>query len=119
MKQVLLFSALVMLVAGCNLEGEPTLVIAPGTDVIIDGEKASVFGFDHCPKDEMAGLFGPFLSSHSCVVLNDDRQTVDVLVQFPTGATPERWKINTWISESGHRTVSLERPNGTFVAQGK
>lgn len=128
---------LVVSLSGCDafknnaseiaITNEPTIVIEPGFNVVINGQSVPVSGFDRCPNsDDVAhsscivsglmfnpgykinvnGVAVPIIGSdkcskageHDCVVLLKDRTDVAVQVGLPTGSVVEKWVI---IRETG------------------
>lgn len=89
----------------------PTLYLAPGIKINIDGtaggKVVKVFGDDQCPKDWMDNIQGSSAMT-GCVAL--DKPKVTVHFEHMT----EQWSVKT---EGGR--ISLIRPNGVLVSQGK
>jgi hypothetical protein len=129
---LLLSAAAAVSLTGCDqlrdhftkmaIDHEPTLVIPPGFEILVDGKLVPVAGFDDCPKGDpaMNKIFGddPLASSHDCIVLSEDRKEVQVQIANPKGVVTEQWTIIREKVKAGDRPysrTSLKRPDGSLV----
>ena len=101
----------------------PALVLAPGYEIVVDGQGVPIRGFDECPTQGalMSRIFGPAPDegAYDCVVLSEDRSTVSARLYLPTGPITEEWEIIREIGEFAggrvYQRTALKRPNGTLV----
>lgn len=137
MKTIALLLALCVTISGCDsIVGkaldiaqvdEPTIVLAPGYKVIIDGKPTPIFGVDECPKADtlMVKLFGenPDDGKVGCTVLNKDKTEVTVRFAQATNAPAERLITERWnivresvkIGDHPATRTYLKRPDGAMV----
>lgn len=111
-------------VAGYYIEhsgvGDPDLVLKPGYEVPIDGQKVAIRGFDDCPQDPRAskvfwigGRPPALLPVNGCVVVTPDTKQVQVRLG---GNRTEIWTVEHQQID-GSVATSLRRPNGQYVTR--
>lgn len=133
MKSKLAALGVMVVLAGCGAAidrvgqtiagNDPIIVIAPGYKVFIDGQATPIFGFDEClnTNSTVGKLFGdsPDAGSHDCIVIENERQSVQVRFMSSTGVLAnEKWQIVREQGTTGDRhylRTSLKRPNGSLV----
>lgn len=105
---------------------EPTNVLRPGYEIVLDGKATPIFGSDVCPSagggmvPEFFFLGGvPRVGEPGCIILAKDRTSVVVqYVDESRQLKTEQWTIvRTTVERAGRQwpVVGLRRPDGTLV----
>ncbi|MDN7880081.1 hypothetical protein [Burkholderia aenigmatica] len=94
---------------------QPVLVLAPGTELIVDGQLVKAFGYDECPKNGavMQALFGPDPDlGNACIRLDRERVSVHTVGQDRTD------KKTVWTVRRDGERVRIFSADGEPIRQG-